>query len=104
MKTTNDDKTAPNREEGAAEAPIDVRHVVCNLTPTILGHLDIAKSKGSGEVIFLIRQGIQLEMRSAFSSVGVWEVEIATQIGHDVLRFTRRPPKKDLPDLNLLDY
>ncbi|MGE4469320.1 MAG: hypothetical protein AB7D47_04220 [Desulfovibrio sp.] len=84
--------------------PIDVRHVVCNLTPTILAHLDQASQEEGTRVTFLIRQGIQLEMRSAFGTLDGWSLEMATQIGHDVLRFTRQPPQQDLPDLNLLDY
>lgn len=93
-----------NQTPGSAHEPIDVRHVVCNLTPTILAHLELAKEQQLPEVSFLVRQGIQLEMRSAFSSVGIWEVEIATLIGHDLLHFKRRPPEQSLPDLNLLDY
>ncbi|MGE4293026.1 MAG: hypothetical protein AB7E32_12555 [Desulfovibrio sp.] len=98
------DTNMPPMTQQPDSAPIDVRHVVCNLTPTVLAHLDLARQRELREVTFLIRQGIQLEMRSAFSSVGVWEMQIATQIGHDVLHFTRRPPQQDLPDLSLLDY
>lgn len=87
-----------------ADEPIDVRHVVCNLTPTLLAHLEIAKGEGRTPVVFLIRQGIQTEMRSAFGTSEDWSLEIAAQIGHDVLRFTRRPPRKALPDLDLLRY
>lgn len=88
----------------ADQEPIDVRHVVCNLVPTILAHLDLAKQHDTPQITFMVRQGIQMEMRSAFGTVGEWQLEIGTLIGHDMLRFTRRPPKKDIPDLHLLDY
>ncbi|MEF2145470.1 MAG: hypothetical protein V3573_08495 [Desulfovibrionaceae bacterium] len=86
------------------ESPIDVRHVVCNLMPTLLGHLDLAREQHQDTVEFLIRQGIQQEMRSAFGTVGVWRIEIETHIGHDLLRFQRAGEERNLPDLNLLDY
>ncbi|SKA71747.1 hypothetical protein SAMN02745704_00200 [Paucidesulfovibrio gracilis DSM 16080] len=84
--------------------PIDVRHVVCNLTPTILAHLDQADKEPGTRVIFQIRQGIQLEMGSAFGTLEGWTLEMASQIGHDVLCFTRQKARRDVPDLNLLDY
>ncbi|OEU68009.1 MAG: hypothetical protein BA863_12740 [Desulfovibrio sp. S3730MH75] len=79
---------------------VDMRDVTCGLVPGIVAQLDSTHARG---VDFHIRTGIREEILSGFGSGGAWNIEIITDLGFDLLRFTRKKPSS-LESLNIVEY
>ncbi|MBI9112290.1 hypothetical protein [Maridesulfovibrio ferrireducens] len=78
----------------------DMRSVTCGLVPAIVAQLGEVSEP---VVDFHIRPGIREEIMSGFGSGGDWNIEIITDLGFDVLRFT---PKECsvVSSLNIVEY